>query len=342
MRSIEPLKEQDVMYTVSVIMPVYNESRFIVPCIRSLLKQDYPKEQMEWILVDGMSTDDTVRLIEKFRRQYPRMIRILHNPDQTVPYAMNIGIRASGGKYIIRLDAHADYPCDYISKCVHYLDTMDIDNVGGIAMTKAEGRVGRAIAKVLSSKFGVGNSRFRTEAESGYVDTVAFGAFRRSVFEKYGEYDERLTRNQDNELNYRIRKNGGKIYLASDISFTYYCRDSFRGIAEMAFQNGTWNVVTMKLCPGSMSVRHFVPLLFVLSLSALPFAGIKHKGVRRLLQVELSSYFLLDAMVSLRASEDMKEGALMFLIFPTFHTAYGIGSLNGIKRVLSKELKKFS
>ena len=100
---------------------------------------------------------------------------------------------------------------------------------------------------MLSTQFGIGNSEFRTNGESGYVDTVPFGAFRREVFEKWGGYDVRLTRNQDNEMNYRIRKNGGKSYLANDVRFSYYCRDSVSGICDMALKNGMWNIITMKL-----------------------------------------------------------------------------------------------
>ena len=161
---------------ISVVMPVYNEEKYIENCIDSLLLQDYPQECMEWIFVDGMSTDRTRELIGAYIEKYPKLIKLLSNPNKTVPYAMNIGIKEARGKYIIRLDAHADYNKDYISKCVYYLNTTDADNVGGVAETKSKGFVGNAIAKMLSSRFGVGNSEFRTNGESGYVDTVPFGA----------------------------------------------------------------------------------------------------------------------------------------------------------------------
>ena len=181
---------------VSVVMPLYNEERYIEQCIDSLLLQDYPKENMEWIFVDGCSKDRTVELLKQYQGQYPSLIKIFDNPNKIVPCAMNIGIAASQGKYIVRLDAHADYATNYISKCVDYLENTDAENVGGVAITKSSGFVGNAIAKMLSSKFGVGNSQFRTNGESGYVDTVPFGAFKREVFTKYGGYDERLVRNQ--------------------------------------------------------------------------------------------------------------------------------------------------
>lgn len=324
---------------ISVVMPIYNEESYIGNCLDSLLLQDYPRECMEWIFVDGESSDKTKVLIQKYIDQYPKLIKILNNPHKTVPYAMNIGISDAKGKYIIRLDAHADYARDYISKCVYYLDTTDADNVGGIAETKSNGAIGNAIAKMLSCKFGVGNSEFRTNGESGYVDTVPFGAFRREVFEKWGGYDERLTRNQDNEMNYRIRKNGGKIYLAQDIRFSYYCRDSIKGICDMAMKNGMWNVITMKLCPGSMGVRHFIPLLFVLSILVLPIMSLLYKPFIYLFGVEIVLYAVMDAYFSRISSDSLKQCLLLFGIFPAFHIAYGSGSIRGIIRLFSKEFR---
>lgn len=324
---------------ISVVMPVYNEEKYIENCIDSLLLQDYPQECMEWIFVDGMSTDRTRELIGAYIEKYPKLIKLLSNPNKTVPYAMNIGIKEATGKYIIRLDAHADYNKDYISKCVYYLDTTDADNVGGVAETKSKGFVGNAIAKMLSSRFGVGNSEFRTNGESGYVDTVPFGAFRREVFEKWGGYDERLTRNQDNEMNYRIRKNGGKIYLSSDIKLSYYCRDSIKGISDMAVKNGMWNVITMKLCPGSMGVRHFIPLAFLLSLIILPIAGIIYHPIWWLFALEMALYFSLDCLFSAKQASGIKEFFLLVVLFPIFHITYGAGSLKGILKLFSKEYR---
>ena len=321
---------------VSIVMPIYNEAKYIDKCIQSLLHQDYALELMEWIFVDGNSTDDTIKKLEKYKEQYPSLIVIKNNPYKIVPYAMNIGITVAKGKYIVRLDAHADYKEDYISKCVHYLDTIDADNVGGVAETKANGFTGKCIAKMLSSRFGVGNSEFRTNGKSGYVDTVPFGAFRREVFSKFGGYDERLVRNQDNELNYRIRKNGGKIFLADDIHLSYYCRDSIKGISDMAKKNGMWNVITMKLCPGAMGVRHFIPLLFVLSIIGFVMLGFFFRLFWKLLCVELCLYFLLDIIFSIKSNVTIKECFMVFILFPIFHISYGIGSLEGIYKLFSE------
>lgn len=322
---------------VSVVMPIYNEEKYIVKCIDSLFKQSFPKEKMEWIFVDGMSKDKTKSIINQYIEKYPHLIRVFDNPNKTVPYAMNIGIKKSIGKYIVRLDAHAEYSTDYIEKCVYYLDTTDADNVGGIAETRSKTAMGSTIAKMLSTKFGVGNSDFRTNGSSGYVDTVPFGAFRREVFEKYGYYDERLTRNQDNEMNYRIRKNGGKIYLSSDINFVYYCRDSIRGITDMALKNGAWNIVTMKLCPGSMGARHFIPLLFVLSIVGLITLGFFYSAFFYLLLLELLLYVSLDCWFSIKPACSVYEFSLLMLLYPMFHIYYGLGSIKGIMLCMTKK-----
>ncbi|MBE5852159.1 MAG: glycosyltransferase family 2 protein [Lachnospiraceae bacterium] len=325
---------------VSLIIPIYNEEHYIVNCIESLFLQDYPSKMMEWIFVDGGSTDKTREILGKYEKQYSELIKVLDNPYKTVPYAMNIGIDAANGEYIIRLDAHADYEKDYISKCVYYLEALDADNVGGVAETKSKGIVGNAIAKALSSKFGVGNSSFRTEGKSGYVDTVPFGAFRREIFNKVGRYDTRLTRNQDNELNYRIRKNGGKIYMSDEIRFSYYCRDNIKALSDMAMKNGKWNVITMKLCPGSMGIRHFIPLAFVLSLVFLVGMGFVFRPAWWLLLAEVLLYLLLNITFSVKLATTIKECGLLMLIFPIFHITYGIGSLNGVVRLFSKEYRK--
>lgn len=327
---------------VSVVMPVYNEEQYIKKCVDSLLLQDYPIGKMEWIFVDGCSTDNTVEILSSYQEKYPSLIKVYNNPNKIVPYAMNIGIAASKGKYIVRLDAHADYATDYISKCIYYLENTEAENVGGVANTKANGFMGKAIAKMLSSKFGVGNSQFRTNGESGYVDTVPFGAFKREVFSKYGGYDERLVRNQDNEMNFRIRKNGGKIYLSNDIHLSYYCRDSIKEISAMARKNGMWNIITMKLCPGSMGLRHFIPFAFVLSFLGFSLLSFVHSLFAALLCIEISLYLLLDIVFSIKQAETTKEFFALIVLFPTFHIAYGLGSMIGITKLFSKEFMQIN
>lgn len=319
---------------ISVIVPVYNEEKYMDACIASMLAQDYPKGAMEWFFVDGMSTDRTLEILNSYRDQFPELIHVLQNPNKTVPYAMNLGIREAKGVCIIRLDAHAEYAHDYFSKCVEVLDETGADNVGGVMETKSRTPIGRTIAKMLSSKFGVGDAQFRTNGKDGYVDTVPFGAFRREIFEKIGLYDERLTRNQDSELNYRIIHNGGKIYLSNRIKLAYYCRDSVKGIVKMALLNGKWNIITSRLCPGSMRLRHFVPCFFVLSLIGMPILTLLWWVFGILFGLELLAYLTLDVLFSARTAEGAKEFLRLLYLFPLFHICYGWGSILGIFKVL--------
>lgn len=319
---------------ISVIVPVYNEERYIAECIHSMLEQDYPQDRMEWVFVDGASTDRTLEILREYERKYPALISVMENVHKTVPYAMNMAIKATTGKYIIRLDAHAEYPNDYFSKCIEVLEETGADNVGGYFETTSRTEIGATIAKMLSSSFGVGDAKFRLANKDGYVDTVPFGTFRREIFDRVGLFDERLTRNQDSELNARIIRGGGKIYLSSKIRLAYYCRDSVWGILKMAMLNGKWNIITSRLCPGSMRLRHFVPCFFVLSLLLLPLLGLLWRGFWALLGLELALYLTLDVICSVRLADGFKEFCRLMYLFPAFHIFYGFGSLRGITAVL--------
>ena len=318
---------------ISLVLPVRNEANYIEACVESIFQQDYPAEKMEVIFVDGQSDDDTVQRLTALQERYPQ-IRVLSNPNRTVPYAMNIGIRASTAPVIVRLDAHAEYMPDYVRLSVETLLTQDCDNVGGIVDTRGRGFMGTAIASMLATPLGVGNSQFRVACEDGYVDTLPFGCFRRELFDRIGYYDERMTRNQDNELNYRIRKNGGKVFLNHKVKSIYYCRDTLGGILKMGRMNGKWNVITMALVPGSMSMRHFVPMAFVLS----PFFLILLSVLTRsplfygLLSLEWGAYLLLDVFYSYEIAKEkgIRYFPVEFVLYPLFHFAYGFGSLQGL------------
>ncbi|HAT4248991.1 glycosyltransferase family 2 protein [Clostridium perfringens] len=330
--------------SVSVIIPIRNEERYIKKCLESLMNQDFSKNDMEIIFVDGLSEDRTVEILTEYIEKYSGLISVLENKNKTVPYGMNIGIKKSKGKFIIRMDAHSEYNNDYISKCVYFLNNTKADNVGGVAETKSKGFVGKAIAMMLSSPFGVGNSSFRINGKDGYVDTVPFGAFKRDVFDKYGFYDERLTRNQDNEMNYRIRKNGGLIYLSNDIKLTYYSRDTLKGIGNMAFKNGMWNIITYYLCPGSMSVRHFIPLVFVTSIiGSIIFKLIFWNSVLNYFFLfEFLIYILIDLVFAIKIGKEngLKFIPVLLLLFPYFHIIYGIGSIWGILKIFKDKIFK--
>ena len=318
---------------ISVILPVRNEEKYIRACVASIFAQDYPVDLMEVIFVDGRSEDRTVAILQELQKTHPQIV-VLDNPNRTVPYAMNIGIRASRAEVIVRLDAHAEYPEDYIRLSVETLLTKECDNAGGVFETHGRGFMGEAIAEMLKTPLGVGNATYRLTQEDGYVDTVPFGCWKKELFDRIGGFDERMTRNQDNELNHRIRKNGGKVYLNHNIRVQYYCRDTMRGIMKMGYMNGKWNVITMTLVPGSMGVRHFVPLAFVASTVGLLLLTLLTRSMLfgGLLALEWGAYLLLDFFYSyqIAAAKGWKFFPVEVILYPAFHFAYGYGSLCGI------------
>ncbi len=331
---------------VSIILPVRNEEKYITACVDSIFAQDYPADSLEVIFVDGRSEDRTVAMLEEMRKSHPQ-ITVLDNPNRTVPYAMNIGIRACRGDVIVRMDAHAEYPPDYVRLSVNTLLTHDCDNAGGVFETRGRGFMGEAIAQMLSTPLGVGNAAYRLTDRDGYVDTVPFGCFKKELFDRIGGFDERMTRNQDNELNFRIRRHGGKIYLNHNIRVIYYCRDTMRGILRMGFMNGKWNVITMALVPGSMGVRHFVPLAFVLSTILLLLLTLLTRSMFTggLLSLLWGAYLLLDAFYAYTIAKEKgwRFFPVEFILYPSFHFAYGFGSILGIAalpRFLREERQK--
>lgn len=320
---------------LSVICPIYNEEKYVGRCIESILKQDFPKEDLEVLFVDGMSVDGTRDIVDNYCRLYP-FIHLIDNPEKIVPFAMNRGIDASTGEVIIRIDAHADYQPNYFSALVRRLYELDADDVGSVCKTDVLNKTPKtlAIREVLSNKFGVGNSIFRTGiSDVRQVDTVPFGCWKREVFDKYGKYDIRLVRNQDIELSKRIIRGGGKIFIIPDTYCTYYARETFTALAKNNFGNGKWNILTVHYTGevNSLSLRHFVPLAFVLSLIIPLVAGIFWRPVLLVAAASLVAYVCLMGTISLRLARQKNLNFIRLMqSFFVLHFSYGCGSLIGI------------
>lgn len=329
---------------LSVICPIYNEEKYIANCIESILQQDYPKNDLEIIFVDGMSTDNTRQIVGEYTKRYPQ-IRLIDNTRRIVPIAMNIGIKESIGDVIIRLDAHAQYAKNYFSILTKALLDLNADNVGSVCVTDVLNKTQKtlAIREVLSNKFGVGNSIFRTGvSDIREVDTVPFGCWRRSVFDKYGLYDERLVRNQDIELNKRILNGGGKIYIVPNTSCTYLARETYQGIAKNNFGNGKWNILTVYYTKqfSSLSLRHFIPMIFLLSLTLPILLSVFYLPMLFVSLLSLLSYILLFAIVSVKLGVSKKLNPLrLFITFFILHLSYGWGSIVGTWSVITKSFK---
>ena len=323
---------------LSVICPIYNEEKYIAKCIDSILAQDYPKDDLEVIFVDGMSKDRTREIVAEYIGKYP-FIRLIDNPDRIVPPAMNIGIKASVGDIIVRLDAHAVFPQNYFSELVKNLHKLDADNVGGVCRTLPinDTPVCRSIAYVLSSSFGMGNSHFRIGADSIIeVDTVPFGCFKRELFDRVGYFDEELTRNQDDEFNGRIIKNGGKIFLLPDLVIDYYARDTVAKVYKMFYQYGLFKPLVNKKLGQPATIRQFFPLLFVLGLLLGPLTFLISRVFIWLYLGVLLVYLTLAAFFSSKESRSLKEVLIKIWVYFVVHFAYGWGYINGIIKLIFK------
>jgi len=331
------------MTEITIICPTYNEEKYIHTCIESLVKQDIDKEQIEVIFVDGNSTDKTVQIIKEYQQQYG-WIKILHNPERIVPYAMNYGIKAANSDVIMRIDAHSHYADNYISTLKEAMVRYDATNVGAVCKTDVLNKNAKtlAIKEVLSNPFGVGNSLFRIGVDKvTEVDTVPFGCYRKEVFEKYGLYNPKLVRNQDIELNKRIKRDGRKILLVPNTYCTYLARENYKALAKNNFQNGVWNILTVYYTKAfdSLSLRHFIPLLFVLSLTLPLLLGVLWWPIAVLSVISFIMYLGLVCFISLKIS--LQKKLSLFYMVSTFfvlHLSYGFGSLVGIKRVLFKQV----
>jgi glycosyltransferase involved in cell wall biosynthesis len=318
---------------VSIIIACRNEEKHIMKCLYSLIQQNYPKENFEIIITDGMSTDSTKKIIENFRisNLYHQII-ILNNPKKFNSFGFNLGIKKAKGKTIIILGSHSFIDKNFIAKNVEYLQKIDADCAGGPIETIGESFIGKVISLVLSSPFGVGGAKFRYSQKEGYVDTVAYGAYKREVFDKIGLFDERLIRNHDIEFNTRLTKNGGKIFMTPKIKSYYHCPDSLIRFVGQGFSNGLWNIYTQKLVPGSLKLRHFVPLFFVVGLLGSYLISLINSIEIYILYLIIFLYIIASLFFSFKTAK--KNGFKYFPLLPFFffilHVSYGFGSLWGI------------
>src|SRR5439155_8698446 len=242
-------------------------------CIQSILAQDPPEGGMEIIAADGMSTDGTRESLEQMARQHPQL-RVLSNPGRIVSTGLNTAIRAARGEIIVRMDAHTTYAPDYVRQCLAVMNETGADNVGGPMRTTAGTFMERAIRAVFHSAFAVGGARSHQADYEGYVDTVIYGCWKKSVFEQIGFFDEELVRNQDDEHNLRLTRAGGKIYQSPSIRSWYHVRGSLKTLFRQYMQYGYWKALVIRKHRSPASFRHLVPGTFVGCLCLLTAVGL--------------------------------------------------------------------
>lgn len=325
---------------VSIIVPCRNEADFINRCLDSLLAQDYPKNKIEVLVIDGASTDSTREIVESHTQKDSR-IKLLDNPQKFTPISMNIGIKNARGGLITKSDAHTIYPADYISKCVRYLEEYKTDAVGGIThnVPAKNSLAAKAIVEVLSSPLG-GGGAFRRGGEKPELADTAFGiCYRKEVFDKVGLFNEKLISSQDIDLNLRLIQAGGKILLAPDIVLTYYPKQkTLTSFWRRNIWGGIWVILPLKYNSPVFKPRHLVPLIFVgtilLSLIGAWFFTPLIWVTVGVLALYLAAIIYFSLRIVAR-EKDLLLFPFLIFAFATRHFGYGFGSLIGVIKLLA-------
>jgi len=321
---------------VSIIIPCYNEEATIGLLLDAIKTQSFSLQETEVLIADGLSTDGTREVVERFSREHPDLkIQIIDNHQRIIPAAINVALNHAQGDVIIRLDAHSIPKKDYIERCLQILEDTDAANVGGVWEIKpASGNwIARSIAKATSHPLGAGDARYRYGGTAGKVDTVPFGAFQKSWMEKVGRFDETLLTNEDYEYNHRIQKAGGTIWYDPSIRSVYFARGTLHSLASQYHRYGYWKAMMLSQNPASIRWRQVLPVLFVLGILILSLLAIWSTWGRILLGVYLGIYLVVTLIAGIIEAIRSKDIGLV-LGFPmalwTLHLAWGFGFLNAI------------
>jgi len=313
--------------SVSIIIPCRNEEKYISKNIDSILAQNYNGE-LEVLVVDGMSTDKTRQIVKDYNN--PK-VRLIDNPHQFTPQALNIGVNNANGDIFIILGGHAYLDENFVTNNVKILQNdKTVGCAGGQILNIYENKTGELISKAMSSVFGVGNATFRTGGKANYVDTVAFGAYYKKIHYQINGFDEDLVRNQDDDYNFKVTKVGYKIYFDPKVISHYYVRGSIKKLFKQYYQYGYWKVYVNKKHKTITTVRQLIPLIFVLGIIGGALLSI---FIPTFIWVYLSGiglYILMAIYFGFKASKKPVEALKISSIFPILHFSYGWGYLVGI------------
>ena len=330
----------------TIIIPTLNEEKFIGNCLNSFIKETSLLDDIEIFIIDGGSEDRTIKIVEEFQEHY-KQIKLFENKRKIQASAMNIGIKHSLGKYILRLDAHAEYSGSYIDNSIKEIERApeEVVNVGGSIYTVpySDNSFSEAISYALSSKIGVGNSTFRVEklSKEAYVDTVPFGCFKKDALNDIGLYDENLQRGEDLELNNRFRNSGKKILLSPIITSVYFSRSDLKSFVKQAYNNGFFITNTLGIKKDYHQLRHFIPFFFVSFLIATIGLFLQDEFIT----IKIGAFFVLFIYLILTMihgiQSSFKARSLKFIfispiVLLMLHLSYGVGSWSGLLNNLSR------
>ena len=319
---------------VSFIVVAYNAGSKLENLLEDLKKQDYNHNDIEIILVDSNSSDNTKDIMMKFKeinKTFSKVL-VLDNPKKILPCGWNIALEASTGDLILRVDAHSSLPNDFISKNVNRID-MGEKIVGGhrISIIDENNAWQKTLLIAEKSIFGSGIATYRRKEREEYVSTLAHAAYSREVFKKVGGYDERLARTEDNEIHYRMKKAGYKFLLDPTIKSYHHARNSLSKMMKQKYLNGYWIGLTIGISPKCFSIYHLVPLVFVLALIFSIIFAFVFSGIPLILL--LGAYFtfnILNTIFSIISEKKHLDYLLLPFIFFLLHLSYGWGTLYGL------------
>jgi cellulose synthase/poly-beta-1,6-N-acetylglucosamine synthase-like glycosyltransferase len=325
----------DTLPRVSVVIPMFNEERFVGALLDSIAAQDYPRDRMEVLVVDGDSTDGSAAIVRSYEERIPGL-RLISNPRRITPSSLNAGIREATGEIYVRIDSHSKVAPTYVRTCVETLLRTGADNVGGLMRAVGTNPWSTAVALATSSPFGVGGARFHYATTPQYVDTVYLGCYRLERLRELGGYDENMVINEDDELNFRLEQQGGRTWLEPAMSTEYHPRSSFRALWRQYYRYGKWKVRLMQKHRRLTSLRHIVPAAWVASVVAGAVLAPWFAWGRGLLALAVGPYAVanLGYSVAIAPRNGWRNLPLLPPVFATLHWAYGAGFLEGIVRFL--------
>ena len=313
---------------ISVILPVLNEESHLEDAVQSILSQDY-HGAIEVILAVGPSHDRTLEIARTISHRDPRVV-IVENPTGRTAAGLNLALRTSQSPVVVRVDGHAHIPHNYLSLVVEILNSTGAVNVGGVMAAVGKTPFEKAVAGAMRSPLGVGASRFHTGGEAGVVDTVYLGAFRREALIAIGGFDERFTRAQDWELNFRLRENGGIVYFDPRLHVTYRPRSTVKALAKQYFEYGRWRRVVSRRHAGTINLRYLAPPIALVGFFASVVAGI----FAPILFTPAVIYLLFVLAASLSIASSIREYFLLLAVIPTMHFAWGAGFISSPKTLV--------
>lgn len=323
--------ERETQPTISVVIPCRNEKNHISDCLLTVLSQEEVPGGFEVIVVDGISDDGTRGILKEISERDQRL-RVIDNPGRITSRAMNAGIRQARGRYVAIMGAHNHYAPDYLRSSLEVLQETGVDNVGGSMMCRGESWMQKAIAVAHHSRFSVGGARWHDASYEGPADTVFGGVYRREVFQQIGLFDETLVRNQDDELNLRLTRAGGRIWQSPRIKSWYYPRASLTALFRQYMQYGYWKIRIVQKHGKPASLRHLVPGSFLFCLLALPLMALFYSFAWWVWAGMLVQYVSCNVFASIAtaARHGWRFLAILPIVFACYHFGYGFGFLYGV------------